>query len=204
MGSPGVDTTAAHVEPGSARGLDQAAVARLRTTARANRAVELRAIVRPDRDLAAIAAADCFGVDRYTTADVRVRSVLLGSRAVEVPTYEHRAAASIAGSVDVGSVEQSDVLAKHLHGAAGHAGIEAGNVERAAIRDDACATTVECNDAVAFDERAGADHARVVDDGVEQRIGAARSEENFAAVCLDGARVERRGAERCLVDAHAD
>ena len=52
--------------------------------------------------------------------------------------------------------------------------------------------------------RVGADHAVGIDDGVEQRVGALRGQQDVAAVGFDGALVHRGRVERCLVDGDLD
>src|SRR2546421_2857737 len=77
-----VNASTANIEVRLAGGFDQAAVAALRATACTDTAVDLRRVVGPDGDVAAIAAGDCIGIDARVGADVHGRSVLLGAGAV--------------------------------------------------------------------------------------------------------------------------
>src|SRR6185503_12336336 len=111
-----------------ARDFDEAAVAGLGAAAGADGAVELGAVVGPDRDMAAVAGIDRVGVDDGVARDVGFLRVLLGAEAVEVAANQDGAAAGVAGGVDARAVEEADVLAEHLDGAAGRAGLLARNV----------------------------------------------------------------------------
>ena len=110
-------------------GFDEPAIARLRPPCRQNRPVERRRLVRPDNDLAAVAGVrgrrvdDRGGIDAHGRGGrhgVRLkvrrsewtRRLRIGIAAAPVAADQHRAAAGLAGGVDVGAAEL-DVLARH-------------------------------------------------------------------------------------------
>ena len=65
-----------------------------------------------------------------------------------------------------------------------------------AVGNDARRSTIQKDLAVLFDERIRADDAGVVDHGIEQRVRAARGEDDVAAVGVDGAGVDG-GSVQC-------
>src|SRR5712691_1743837 len=115
-----------------ARYLDESTIASLGAAARRNLTIEPRAVVRPDDDLAAIAAGDRVGADRGLRPDVGAKSILLRSATLIVSAHEHRPAARIAGGVHARGSEEPDLVAQHLDRAALRARIHARSTERAA------------------------------------------------------------------------
>ena len=102
-----------------ARRFDKAAVAAVRTTARADRAVHLRGFVGPDDDFAAIAVLTRIGDDGRVGTDIgatRIRNRWIA--ALVIAADEHGAATRSAGRVDMRHVDEADLGAKQFDRAA--------------------------------------------------------------------------------------
>ena len=80
---------------GLAGGLHLATIARHRAATRRDTAIELRAVIGPDSNIAAIAAADGIGLDRGASVD-RGRVRALFAAATEEIAADQRRAAAIA------------------------------------------------------------------------------------------------------------
>src|SRR4051794_26891889 len=101
-----------------ARHLDKAAVAGVRTTVCADRAIELSGVVRPYGDIATIAGRHRIRIDIRVLRDVGLRSVLLGTCTMKIATHQDRSTAGIARRIDPRAAEEADLVAEHLDRAA--------------------------------------------------------------------------------------
>ena len=144
------------------RNFRKAAVTGSTTTLRADDAGEDGSLIRPDRHLAAVAVADRVGGDGDILGHIGHGGVLLRPRAMEVPPYEYRAATRIAGSVDLRTAEEPDLVPQNLHRAAALAGILAGHIQCAAVGGDPGVTTVKSDCPVLLDNRTRPNYSFVI------------------------------------------
>ena len=188
----GIDV-ADEIELAVARSLDEPAVAAIRAAAGEDGAVEIRLVVRPEHDLAAVPALGRRSIDRGAGVDAHrrcrrngvalergaliVHQALCRLAAAPVAADHDLAAAGAAGGIDQ-RADELDVLAGHQDGAAGGAGflpaadsvpetltICAGRAGRLA----GAGRGAEHDHAVLPADRVGLDHARGIDDGIDDR-----------------------------------
>ena len=198
----GVDPEARHVEEMTG-GLDQAAVAALRTAARGNGAVRARRVVRPHHDRAAAAIGDRVSIDRGARAHIGSGGILYARvLALVAAADQHSAAAGVTGGIDV-PVEESDMVTGYRHAPARLPGTRAGGVERAAYaHGSALHVAQEADRAATRIDGLRLDHTCVVHRRLEQAARRLRCEHHLPAVGTDQAGVPRQCIERAFV--HGD
>ena len=107
------------IEPRFARNFDKSAVARKRATARADGAVTLGAVVRPDDDFAAVAGRNGVGADDRIRPEIGAARVLYQRiAALIVAADERQTATNGARHVDYGPAQQSHTRCEQQHHAA--------------------------------------------------------------------------------------
>ena len=162
-----------------------AAVAGSAAPACRDAAVELRDLVGPYRDIAAIAGVDGIGLDRRTRLDRGGVRILLGAGAEEIAADQRRTAAASARHINQTACRQCDGAAEHFHGAANGAGGDADSVERAAVGGRARAARPEHNSAADLLDTARLNNTRVVDHAGQHGIPGAGRQPDRAAVGID-------------------
>ena len=167
-----------------ARDFGAATVARLCTAAHLDAACELRAAIRPEHHLTAIAVQAAIGQG----LDACIRGETLGIAVLGIfalPSAAHMdlAAASGAAGVQARALAQGQMLARNLNLAAS-AGL-AVNIQAAAQAQLAVATAVQHNTAALLAQAAGFDHTAAVDHAGAQGAGGLRAELHHAALGMD-------------------
>ncbi|EXI69439.1 MAG: hypothetical protein AW08_00651 [Candidatus Accumulibacter adjunctus] len=184
--------------------LDEAAVAALLATLGRDRSVVARPVVGPDDHLAAVAGRGGIGGDGDFGADKGLRRVAFAALPLVIAADQDRTAARFTGGVEPRLPEQPDAIAEDANLAARAGDIGRRCVELAADADDAAATTVEVDLAIAHGDAARPDDAFDVEDGVEQGITRPGLHDDAAAVGVDPPAVFDEGARHRAIDLVAD
>ena len=180
------------------------AIAGSAAAARRDAAVELRATVRPDRDIAAIAAGDGIGLDRGASVDRgRVRA-LLAAATEEIAADQRRAAANITRHINRAACRQLDRAAEDLHATPACTAAATGSIKRAAIGRGAGTARCQHNRAVDILHAARLNDARVIDHAGQHRIPGASRKPYRATVGLDEAAIFGQVVQGALLDLQID
>ena len=198
-GGARLDVDASHIQP-VAGSLNQTTVTPLHSTACADGSIGARAVVGPENDLAAVAAAQGIGVDAGVSAHVGGggvwhRRVL----PLVVAAHQHRAAASVTGRLDL-CAKEAHVVPGQGHPAAGLPLALAGGIQRAAHAHCAALHVAQQPDgALVVLDAARLDHAGVVHRALRQAARGLRRHQHQPAVGLDQPAVVGQCIDRALL-----
>src|SRR5687768_16909270 len=157
-----------------ARYLCPATISRVRPTASTEVSVESSRVIGPNDDFATITSSVGVCRNERTNVDVCERRVSFWPVAVKIAPNENGTSAGIARRVYACGAGQRNSVSQHINSAASRTSVHARRLKRAADAHHASITAIENNLAIALDQRVGTDGAAVIDDGIEQRISAAR------------------------------
>ena len=168
MGGGGQHAGTGQIQGLLARGFDKATVAAQRTTVGADAAVHARGVVRPHHHGSAIAGLDCVGLDGDARCYVRETGVrYVRVVAMHAAADQHSAAASGAGGINAGLVQQSNVVGFDGDGSAsGSTGVEACVALHRGVSGG-----LQKNVSAFADGTAGIDGARIGDQGTGNADG---------------------------------
>ncbi len=144
------------------------------------------------------------GADLRVVADEQRFAVRQRSEPLTTASDVNSTAAGVAGRIDNGAVDETDLVARDRDGAAGLAGADARRIESAADGNDTARAALEPDHAVLRADRARFDDAIVVDHGGEQGIPGLRGQDDRAAVGLDQLSVGCKRIDRGLVHRETD